>query len=896
MRPYFLITLLTFLFTGLNLQAGVLDQLFGHDKVLPIKGVWVNSEVIGIQDSGASHYQFRLHFSTEGRLNGAESFASLSSDDQGVPLNYVGEFYQENTDFYKKFDYLSRERYGKFMLNLDQQTVKQMLKGQVVISKRDPYSGKVIELFALSHTGVIDQLFNYQADDLGLVFKDGRPYFKMWAPTATSVKLRLYTGPEESSELPFSPLEMQESNDGTWAIVGNEDWKGAYYRYEITSYKRKKMSFTTEVISDLYSVNTAKNGKFSQIVDVENEWMPNGWKTHKLNSKHSYEDWSDISLYELHVRDFSYFDFSQPKQFRGKYLAFTNKESNGVRHLQRLADAGMTHIHLLPVNDQSSVNEIEKERVDLSDDDYKYLSSLSPDSTEQQEIAGRMRLIDGFNWGYDPFHYQALEGIYATNPDDESKIIEFRQMVMSLHQMGLAVVSDVVYNHYTELMSLDAFVPDYFYNMNCGVVTMESCCPDLATENAMVAKLIVDSATRMVKWYRLDSVRFDLMGFLTKDLMRSIRQKFDAMTLEKDGVDGKKIFLYGEGWHFGPLVRKLPEQAVTQSGAQQLRMGLATFNDRFRDAVKGKGQNASDLFVDDAFITDKTQNRETVLMGLMGSLIGVKDGYVNHPYESINYLTAHDKNTLWDTLVAKVGPYASTEQLVKMQQLSLSILSLAQGVPFYHAGEEILRSKSGDENSYDSGDWFNRLDFSYQHNGWASGLPPRWVHDNYKAWDQWKHRLNYVPAPGRGHIMDTLEHSLDMLKIRKSSKLLRLRTRDQVLQKVELPFKITNSNGQFDPRLVVMKIDDTKGAAVDSKIEKIWVAINSSWGDCLHLEDQDILKDSFQIHPVLKSSRNRLTHQNLRHRCFNDDRPLIDKERRQLHIPPQSVMVFYTLK
>ncbi len=741
MRPLFFISLLLVALSS-SLHAGVLDQLFNHDRALPIKGVWLETDTIAINDSGAGHYQFRLHYSREGRYSDAQSFASLSSSDQGLLLNYVGEFYQEDALFYKKFDYLSRERYGKFGVNLDQDTVKEMLKGQVVISKRDPYSGKIIELFALAHTGVIDQLYTYSADDLGLTFSNGRPHFKLWAPTATSVKIHLYTDPDESSELAFSPLEMTAEVNGTWTMVGNDDWKGAYYRYEITSYKRKKMGITSELISDLYSVNTAKSGKFSQIVDVENDLKPDDWNTHRVNSKYQEVDWSDISLYELHVRDFSYFDFSQPKEYRGKYLAFTNSESNGVRHLKRLADAGLTHLHLLPVNDQSSVNESEKERVDLSDDDFKYLSNLAPDSTEQQDIASRMRLIDGFNWGYDPFHFQALEGVYASNPDDESKIIEFRKMVMSLHQMGLKVVSDVVYNHYTELMSLDAFVPDYFYNMNCGVITMESCCPDLATENAMVAKLILDSSTRMVKWYRLDSIRFDLMGFLTKDLLRSIRQKLDTFTLEKDGVDGKKIFLYGEGWHFGPLVRKLPAQAVTQSGAQELNMGLATFNDRFRDSIKGKGQNANDLFVDDAFITDKTAQRETVLMGMMGSLTGVKNGYVNHPYESINYLTAHDKNTLWDTLVAKVGPYASTDQLVKIQQLGISILTMAQGVPFYHAGVEILRSKSGDENSYDSGDWFNRLDFSYQHNGWASGLPPRWVHDNYQAWDQWKSRLN----------------------------------------------------------------------------------------------------------------------------------------------------------
>ncbi len=872
MRARISITLFLFLLS-LNAIAGVFGEFSFVGETLPLKGIWIDQNVIAINEHNSSQFQYIL----EGEGVRAE-------------LSNVGYFDDEDSEFYKKFDYVARSRFSKFFIDLSRVKIEKLIQGPISILKKDLYSGLLVEKFAVSLTGLLDKMFAYKGESLGISFDGDTTQFRIWSPTAKRVKLHLYKSPNRRSEIAGSPFELSMNSENVWFIEKNSV-HGLYYLYEIESFKRRAGGVTTELLTDLYSTNLSLNSEFSQVIDVANASMPAGWTGHKLKKNYEIRDASDISIYELHVRDFSYFDFTQPPEHRGKFLAFTNQNTNGVRHLKELAESGVSHVHLLPVNDQSSVNEDESERSDLSQADFDYLHDALESGEMQQGIASRIRKSDGFNWGYDPLHYQALEGSYSTDPNSDARIIEFRKLVMSLHGMGLGVIADTVFNHYSELLNLDSYVPDYYYSLNgCGDITMESCCPDLATENEMVMKLIVDSAINLVKWYRLDGIRFDLMGFITKDVMFEIRKKLDQLTVSRDGVDGKKVFMYGEGWHFGPLVRKLPNEAVTQYGAASMDIGLATFNDRFRDAIKGKGQNAHDLFVDDAFVTDKTGNRETILMGLLGSLKDVKGGYLNNPGESINYITAHDKATLWDTLVAKVGPYASTDQIVRIQQLSLSMLTLAQGVPFYHAGVEILRSKSGDENSYDSGDWFNKIDYSYKSNGWRGGLPPSWVGENLRAWTDWEYRLKYVSPPLEWHIKDTFEHFKDLQKIRRSSKLFRLATKEQVLEKISFPYRISNLNGQFDPRLIVMKLDDRNGRPVDSNIETIWVAFNSSWDQCISFSDEDLANSTLTIHPGLKRSNNRFTRDALRYHCGGE------RSNTTKWIPPQSTVIYYTTK
>lgn len=860
-------------------SASVFENLYTRGKTIPLKGIWVDKNTIALQDQGGGVYDYVLN------ANGVNAY----------PLKYMGFAQPQNNEEWKKqFFYLVSDRYQQFQIDLPIETITQVIKGPIIINKMERSTRRVVETFSVSLTGLLDREFAYTGPDLGLTFKDGVPTFRLWAPTAKRVALKLFRSPSENDPL-MPAMELVEGDDHVWSIKGDRTWKNAYYKYEIENFKRRLNEYTTESVTDIYSVNLSMNSLFSQVVDIENDIFPAGWKEHKLQFNHPVNDFSDVALYELHIRDFSVFDFTQKAEERGKFLAFTNQEANGVRHLKDLAKAGITHLHLLPFTDISSIDENPAERSDLSEDDFRYLDSLFGSSPEPQNIATRIRTQDAFNWGYDPYHYMALEGSYSSNPKSTARILEFRKMVMSLHAMGLGVVQDAVFNHYSGLGDLDMFVPDYYYSLNsCGDITKDSCCNDLATENKMVQRLIVDSALNFVRWYRLDGIRLDLMGFLTKSVVREMREKLNRLTLKDHGIDGKKVLLYGEGWSFGPLLRKLPNEAVTQGGAVSMNMGIGTFNDSFRDAVKGKGQNSNDLFVDDAFITDKLQNREAVLSGLFGSIRGFKYGYMNQPYESINYLTAHDKNTLWDTLMAKVGPYASTDRVVRIQQLGLSLLTFAQGIPFYHAGEEILRSKSGDENSYDSGDWFNRLDFTYQTNGWNSGLPPQFVYENNAAWTKWKERLEYVSAPQPAHIRDTLAYFKDLLSIRFSSKLFHLSTREQILAKMTLPASIYDRNGNFEPKLVAMKIDDNAGVPVDSQFEKAWVLFNNSWDRCTYYVDRDLISYKVELHPVLKASSNRYTREDQQYVCPSYNGQAEAKS--VIAVPPQTTLVYIKRK
>jgi len=868
------ILLVTLVFLPLLSSANVWNNNSTRSSAIALKGIWIDSQNIALNDQGGGIYDY---------------FLSLEDGTQ-YPLVYLGFVQNQNDENWKKqFSYLVSDRYQQFKISLPLNTLKDIIKGPVLISKIEKSSRKVIEVFSISLSGLLDREFSYTGSDLGLTFNEGVPSFRIWAPTARRVVLKVFKSPNEG-DLLFPPLEMKEGSNHVWFLKGASSWKNFYYKYEIESFKRRKNEYTIESVTDLYSVNLSMNGLFSQIVDIENDVFPSGWRDHLLTFRHVVKDFSDVALYELHVRDFSMFDFTQPQEDRGKFLAFTNQETNGVRHLSELAAAGITHIHLLPVNDISSIEENVGKRIDFKEEDFRYFLNLFGSSQEQQNLATRIRGRDGYNWGYDPAHYMALEGSYSSDPDSTSRILEFRKSVMSLHSLGLGVVQDVVYNHYSGADDLDSFVPDYYYSLNgCGEITMDSCCNDLATENKMVQRLIVDSAVNMVRWYRLDGIRFDLMGFLTKSIISEIRSTLDGLTTQKDGINGSKVLMYGEGWSFGPLFKKLPNEAVTQTGAADLNMGVGTFNDRIRDALKGKGQNAIDLFNDDAFITDKVQNRDSVLSGLFGSLRGFKDGYVNQPYESINYVVAHDKNTLWDTLMAKIGPYATTDQLVKIQQLAFSFLTFAQGIPFYHAGEEILRSKSGDENSYDSGDWFNRIDFTYKNNGWNSGLPPQFVSENNNAWPNWKIRLDYVSAPQSAHIRDTFSHFKDVLNIRFSSKLFHLSSRDQIFSKVTFPVGLYDSDGYFNPKIVAVKIDDNQGISVDNQWEKAWVIFNTSWDRCGYYVDSEFKNLKVQIHPILKNSSNRFTRENLNYIC-----PYFKGQGGNdvVSIPPQSSLVF----
>ena len=450
-----------------------------------------------------------------------------------------------------------------------------------------------------------------------------------------------------------------------------------------------------------------------------------------------------------------------PDRLKGTYLAFAQHRSLGARHLRRLARAGVTHVHLLPVFDFATVDEDRSTWLTPGGD----LASFPPDSTEQRARTAAVASADGFNWGYDPLHYSTPEGSYAVHPEGAGRIREFRAMVQALNRSGLRVVMDVVYNHtiasgQSSRSVLDRLVPGYYHRLDAdGRVATTTCCSNTATEQSMMRRLMVDSVVTWAREHRVDGFRFDLMGHHMKADLLAVRAALDGLTPERDGVDGRRIYLYGEGWDFGEVAGGARGANATQARMAGTRIG--TFSDRLRDALRGGGPFsprrdqglATGLYWNPNGSSGLTLAEERarldhyadlVRLGMGGNLAalplvradgvattgagldynGSPAGYAAEPADVVQYLSAHDNDDWFDALNVKTAAGVSMDVRVRMHVLGLTVVALSQGVPFFHAGDEILRSKSGDGNSYDSGDWWNRLDWTLSWNGWGSGIPP----------------------------------------------------------------------------------------------------------------------------------------------------------------------------
>ncbi len=510
---------------------------------------------------------------------------------------------------------------------------------------------------------------------------------RVWAPTAQSVILQMF---DTDAATYANKIPMQwDAKTGVWSVSGDASWKNKYYLYEVKVFAPSTGKIETNLVTDPYSLSLSMNSKRSQIVDLNDaDLKPQGWDTLEKPALAAPED---IVIYELHIRDFSISDQTVPEELRGTYKAFTVKDSNGMKHLAALAQAGLTHIHLLPAFDIASVNE-DKSTWQTVDD--AKLDSLPPDSDQQSIAVSAITGSDGFNWGYDPLHYTTPEGSYATDPNGTPRIVEFREMVQALNQSGLRVVMDVVYNHtnasgQSENSVLDRVVPGYYHRLNAdGNVEKSTCCENTATEHNMMRKLMIDSLITWAKEYKVDGFRFDLMGHHMLDDMKAVRAALDALTLEKDGVDGKSIYIYGEGWDFGEVANNARGKNATQLNIAGT--GIGVFNDRLRDAVRG-GSPFTDPrdqgFATGLVLTNNSNEKRNaedqqiqlnnytdwIRLGLAGNLASYEivradgkkvpgrlisynsapAGYTNDPQENIVYVSAHDNQTLFDAIQAK---------------------------------------------------------------------------------------------------------------------------------------------------------------------------------------------------------------------------------------------------
>ncbi|HWS35098.1 MAG TPA: pullulanase-type alpha-1,6-glucosidase, partial [Actinoplanes sp.] len=600
---------------------------------------------------------------------------------------------------------------------LDKSAVTDILRGQVVVAELTA-DGKLISATGVQLAGVLDDVYKSAASTtLGPVVDGRKASIAVWAPTARDVQLEVGTT--------LVPL-TRDARTGVWS--GRGDWAGKDYRFRVTAWQPATQRIETASVTDPYSVALTTDSTHSRFVSLADPALaPAGWSALK---KPAAVPAAKIQISELSVRDFSVADTSVPAEARGTYRAFTDPASAGMRHLAGIAGAGVTHLHLLPAFDFATIPE---KRADQRQPDCD-LASLPPDSEQQQACIAEVAATDGYNWGYDPLHYTVPEGGYAVDPDQRTR--EFRQMVAGVNRAGLRVVMDVVYNHTAAAGAdsksvLDQIVPGYYHRLlEDGTVANSTCCANTAPEHTMMGKLVVDSLVTWAKAYKIDGFRFDLMGHHPKANILAVRAALDKLTLSRDGVDGKSIFLYGEGWNFGEVA---DDARFVQ--ATQLNMGgtgIATFNDRLRDAVRGGGPFdgnprlqgfASGLAgapngdpVNGTTAEQETRLRhyqDLIKVGLTGNLAaytftgssgtvvkgsdvdynGAPAGYAVNPDDVITYVDAHDNEILFDALAYKLPQATTAADRARAQTVALATTILGQGPGFVTTGSERLRSK-----------------------------------------------------------------------------------------------------------------------------------------------------------------------------------------------------------
>lgn len=810
-----------------------------------------------------------MQLSIEGILGGGITRTRLIVDDAGLPEEALA-----------KFPHLAGYMALKLLEN-ELRSAPSLLKGQLAVQVTAA-DGALLDATGVQLPGVLDELYTYDGP-LGVTWEDGTPTLRLWAPTAKRVRLFLFD--ESDSPEPAEIINLRSEN-GVWSVTGEPEWKNKYYLYEVRVFAPTTGAVEVNFVTDPYSLNLSMNSRRSQIVDLADPALkPEGWDD---LVKPALDAPEDITVWELHIRDFSALDESVPADLRGTYLAFTDPATAGMQHLQKLADAGLTHLHLLPTFDIATIDE---DKTTWETPDPAVLAALPPDSEEQQALIAETKDADPYNWGYDPFHFFAPEGSYATEPDGVARIVEYRQMVQALNAMGLRIVADVVFNHtnasgQSEKSVLDRVVPGYYHRLSAdGFVETSTCCQNTATEHNMMRKLMLDALKVWTTEYKIDAFRFDLMGHHMVDDMIAVRELLDSLTLENDGVDGASIFVYGEGWNFGEVANNARGVNATQLNLGGV--GIGTFNDRLRDAVRGVGPfDSGENLLRQGFISglsiqpnqydwggeEKAAARlglltDWIKIGLAGNLKeyllldhrgyallgaeidynGAPAGYTMDPQENIVYADKHDNQTLFDVVQFAAPADAAIAERAEMAQLGHAIVLLSQGVPFQQAGTEMLRSKSFDRDSYNSGDWFNSLDFTYQDNGFGRGLPA--AEKNAGDWPIMQPLLaNASLQPGEELIQASIANFADFLQIRYSSPLFRLRTDDQVMSMLHFH----NAGPDAIPGLIVMSIADIGEGEddVDPDYELAVVLFNAR-PEPVTFTDDALAGMGLTLHPVL---------------------------------------------
>ena len=751
-------------------------------------------------------------------------------------------------------------------------------------------TGLVLNGTKVQPAGAFDQLFAKHAQkvDFGATVKGRHTTFNVWAPSAQNVVAVLFDSNKE--EIGRLQMKYKEKS-GVWSLKTNKAPSGTYFRYLVDVFHPVSGKVESYQVTDPYSLSLSMNSEFSQVIDLDDPALkPKGWDDLQRPIDQSnpaqfviYESHvRDFSAQDESTADNArgkFVAFTQQDSVPVQHLKSLSE--NGVTHLHLLPIFDIATINEDP-NQVANIEDSFAKLCDVNTDvktskfsgycssDLKIAEVLaevkqddSPENPVVQELNRYVSDVDSFNWGYDPFHYTVPEGSYSTNPDGPQRILELREAVMSIkNDIGMNVVMDVVYNHTNSAgpeartSVLDKLVPWYYQRLNpvTGNVENSTCCSNTAPERAMFEKMISDSLVVWSRDYKIDSFRFDLMGHHPLDQMQ-------RSLLEVQKVDPNTYF-YGEGWNFGEVENDALFVQATQPNLGGT--GIGSFSDRLRDAVRGgspfdskEGIRKTQGFGNGAYvqpneISDVT--KETALhyadltrLGMAGNLKdfkmidstgavitgeqldynGAPAGYAVDPTEIQNYVSKHDNQTLWDNNQYKIGYPVTAEERVRMQAVSLATAMLGQGMPFTHMGSELLRSKSMQRDSYDSGDWYNLVDFTLNDNNWDKGLPRKDKDgDNYELIEQVITSAGDNAQPSHEDMANMVEYFKELALLRKSYPMISLGTGEEVKNRVDFQ----NTGSTQTPGLIVMSIDNgvASGADLDSKLDGLVVVINAS--------------------------------------------------------------------
>lgn len=814
------------------------------------RAVWLNASLI--QWPGVTHAgRFRLYYGARGRILAQAGSKVLGADGYVALEVFNGAPPAADAERFKYLAAGVRLQVGAG----DRARLPALHRQQLVLVQESP-GGDVREASAVQSAGALDALYAdaAQAETLGVsITHDTR--FALWAPSAQQVLLCTY----EAGKLRADAVDAMQRDkaSGVWSISKPGDLSGRYYRYVVDVFVNGAGLMRNRV-TDPYSLSLNTDSQRSYIGRLDAPGLtPAGWEQDKTPARIAQA--SDMAVYELHVRDFSINDASVRPAWRGKYLAFTEARSHGMQHLAALSRAGITDVHLLPIFDFANLPEAGCVTPHIGG---------APDSEEQQAAISAVRERDCYNWGYDPFHFNAPEGSYATDAaDGATRILELRRMVQALHHSGLRVGMDVVYNHTSAAGQkpaavLDRIVPGYYQRLNAaGEVENSTCCANTATENRMMDKLMRDSVALWAREYHIDSFRFDLMGHQPRAAMEAVQVSVNL-------ARGAHVPLLGEGWNFGEVANGARFVQAAQGALNG--SGIGTFSDRARDAVRGGGpaDSGARLLEAQGWVQGQLAPAEMMVaadmirVGLAGSLRdytmqthdgqikslagidyhGQPAGYVSAPGEVVNYVENHDNQTLFDNNVLKLPRATSREDRVRVQMLALATTIFSQGIAYFHAGVDILRSKSLDRDSFNSGDWFNRLDWTYRDNYFGTGLPPKEANGaNYAVIKPLLGQPQIKPAPQ--DIVMARDMFRDLLRIRSSSSLWRMSSAQEVQQRLHF----ANLGPQQNPAVIVGRLNGAGYPGAQFKRMIYFINAAPTTQDIAIAEERE---RAFVLHPV----------------------------------------------